>query len=199
LVTSLRGLRQIHVMATDRRDDRALLAATREGDGLAFAEFYRRHRGVVLRFVRQRVRSAEVAADLLAETFAAALAALLDPDGALPEDPVAWLVRVAHNKLIDSVRRGRVQDSARVRLALERLEIGDEDVRRIERLAEAEDVAARLQEVLAREQLELLRSRIVEERAYAEIAQELECSEAVVRKRVSRALARARLAIGGSP
>jgi RNA polymerase sigma factor (sigma-70 family) len=171
------------VMATDRRDDRALLAATREGDGLAFAEFYRRHRGLVLRFVRQRVRSAEVAADLLAETFAAAL---------------AWLVRVAHNKLIDSVRRGRVQDSARVRLALERLEIGDEDVRRIERLAEAEDVAARLQEVLAREQLELLRSRIVEERAYAEIAQELECSEAVVRKRVSRGGAGARRGRGGS-
>jgi hypothetical protein len=55
-------------MATDRRDDRALLAATRDRDGLAFAEFYRRHRGLVLRFVRQRVRSTEVAADLLAET-----------------------------------------------------------------------------------------------------------------------------------
>jgi RNA polymerase sigma factor (sigma-70 family) len=193
------GDASILVMATDQRDDQALLAATREGDGLAFAEFYRRHRGLVLRFVRQRVRSAEVAADLLAETFAAALAALLDPDRPLPQDPVAWLIRVARNKLIDSVRRGRVQDTARTRLALERLEISDEDVRRIERLAEAHDVAVRLREVLDREQLELLQSRIVEERAYADIAQELECSEAVVRKRVSRALALARLAIGGSP
>jgi RNA polymerase sigma factor (sigma-70 family) len=186
-------------MASDRRDDRALLAATRGGDGLAFAEFYRRHRGVVLRFARQRVRSAEVAADLLAETFAAVLAALLDPDRPLPQDPVAWLIRIARNKLVDSVRRGRVQDTARTRLALERLEISDEDVRRIERLAEAHDVAVRLQEVLDRDQLELLQSRIVEERGYADIAEELECSEAVVRKRVSRALALARLAIGGSP
>jgi RNA polymerase sigma-70 factor (ECF subfamily) len=82
-------------MASHRRDDLALLAATREGDGPAFAEFYRRHRGLVLRFVRPRVRSAEVAADLLAETFAAALAALLDSDRPLPQDPVAWLIRVA--------------------------------------------------------------------------------------------------------
>jgi DNA-directed RNA polymerase specialized sigma24 family protein len=89
--------------------------------------------------------------------------------------------------------------SSRAWLALERLEIGDEDVRLIERLAAAEDVAVRLQEVLDHDQLELLQSRIVEERAYADIAQELECWKAVVRKRVSRALALARLAIGGSP
>jgi RNA polymerase sigma-70 factor (ECF subfamily) len=186
-------------MAIDRRDDEALLVAARGWDGLAFAEFYRRHRGLVLAFVRRRVRGAELAADLMAETFAAALVGVLDGERPLPRDPVAWLIRVARNELIDSIRRGRVQDTARTRLALERLEISDEDVRRIEQLAEAREVAGRLQEVLAGEQLELLQSRIVDERTYAEIAQDLECSEAVVRKRVSRALALARQAIGGTP
>ncbi|MBA3263516.1 MAG: hypothetical protein H0T69_13805 [Thermoleophilaceae bacterium] len=36
---------------------------------------------------------------------------------------------------------------------------------------------------------EAIRARIVEERDYSEIAKDLRCSEAVIRKRVSRGLA----------
>ncbi len=39
-----------------------------------------------------------MAAHLLAETFAAALAAVLDPERELPGEPVAWLMTIAHNK-----------------------------------------------------------------------------------------------------
>ncbi|MGO9763978.1 MAG: sigma factor-like helix-turn-helix DNA-binding protein [Solirubrobacteraceae bacterium] len=48
----------------------------------------------------------------------------------------------------------------------------------------------------ASELLDALRARILDERDYAQIARELRCSEAVVRKRVSRALRTLRGALG---
>jgi RNA polymerase sigma-70 factor (ECF subfamily) len=170
------------------RTDGVLLRAARAGDGEAFGLFYRRRRALVLAYLRPRVPEAELAADLLAETFAAALHAVRDAARELPRDPVAWLMTIARNRLIDSVRRGRVEHSARRRLALEPLEIDDGDVRRIEEIVARTDLAARLGELLTPEQHAALAARIFEERDYAEIAGSLRCSEAVVRKRVSRAL-----------
>jgi RNA polymerase sigma-70 factor (ECF subfamily) len=46
--------------------------------------------------------------------------------------------------------------------------------------------------VLGADQLAALRARVIDETDYATIARELRTSEAVVRKRVSRALARLR-------
>lgn len=138
---------------------------------------------------------AETAADLMAESFAGALLAIRDVRRPIPDEPAAWLLAIARNKLIDSVRRGRVEQAARDRLALDPLEIDDEDIARIENLAANIDVAANLEQLLPADQHAALRARIVEERDYSDIAKDLRCSEAVVRKRVSRALGtlRARL------
>src|SRR5579859_7654271 len=70
------------------RSDRDLLAASRER-GVGFGEFYRRHREAVLAFHGKRVREPELAADLTAETFAAALLAVHDRSRGLPEQPAA--------------------------------------------------------------------------------------------------------------
>jgi RNA polymerase sigma-70 factor (ECF subfamily) len=43
-----------------------------------------------------------------------------------------------------------------------------------------------------------LHARVVDEEEYAELALRLRCSEAVARKRVSRAVAHARTVIGGT-
>jgi RNA polymerase sigma-70 factor (ECF subfamily) len=59
-------------MEPDRDDDALLLAAADDPD--AFAQFYRRHVGGVIAYFRRRTGDAELAADLTAETFAAALA-----------------------------------------------------------------------------------------------------------------------------
>jgi RNA polymerase sigma factor (sigma-70 family) len=182
-------------MAEEISSDRALLRAAQGGDGEAFGQFYRQRRALVLAFVRPRVRDAELAADLLAETFAAALGAILDPDRELPTEPVAWLMRIAHNKLIDGVRRGQVERSARLRLALEPLAVEDEDLRRIDEIAAQTDLPARLAELLPADQYAALTARIFEEQEYSAIAGTLRCSEAVVRKRVSRALATLRQAM----
>jgi DNA-directed RNA polymerase specialized sigma24 family protein len=65
-------------MGKDDRGDLELLAAARTGDALAFGVFFRRHRAVVLAFLGRRTRNSELAADLLAESFAAALGVVLD-------------------------------------------------------------------------------------------------------------------------
>jgi RNA polymerase sigma-70 factor (ECF subfamily) len=170
------------------RPDVVLLRAARAGDGEAFGEFYTRRRALLLAYLRPRVTDPETAADLMAESFAAALLALRDSGRAIPDEPAAWLLTIARNKLIDSVRRGRVEQNARERLAMEPLEMDDEDIARIESLASSVDVTASADQVLSVEQRELLKARIVDERDYADIAHDLRCSEAVVRKRVSRAL-----------
>jgi len=175
-------------MLEDDRADLELLEATRAGEAQAFGAFFRRHRAVVVAFLGRRTSNAEVAADLLAETFAATLVAVLDPERELPEHPLAWVMTVARNKLVDSVRRGQVEWAARERLALEPLILDDDGLQRIEELIDATDVAGRLAEQLPGDQLEALRSRVLDEQDYAEIARDLRCSEAVVRKRVSRAL-----------
>jgi RNA polymerase sigma-70 factor (ECF subfamily) len=182
-------------MAGDKRSDVELLRAARVGDGEAFGEFYRRHHALVLAFVGRRVGNPEVAADLLAETFAAGLVAVLDWRRETPPEPVAWLLTIARNKLIDSVRRGRVERAARTRLGLPVMAVDDDELRRIDELIDRTDVAVRLAENLPAEQFEALRARILDEEEYREIARALQCSEAVVRKRVSRALRTLRAAM----
>ncbi|HEV7942821.1 MAG TPA: RNA polymerase sigma factor [Solirubrobacteraceae bacterium] len=181
----------------DARLDGELLAATRAGEAEAFGTFYRRRRALVLAFLGRRCGSAEVAADLLGESFATALGATLDSDRDLPAEPVAWLLTIARNKLLDSLRRGRVEREARVRLAIAPLELADDEFERIADLIDNTDVASELTQILPVDQLEALTARVLDERDYPTIARELECSEAVVRKRVSRALKTLREAIGG--
>ena len=171
----------------DSLDDRALLAASRAGGG-GFDVFYRRHRDAVLALHGGRVSEPELAADLTAETFAAALLVVRDLSRELPENPVAWLFTIAHHKLIDSYRRGRIEDDARRRLAFERMEITDEAIERINEIVGSTDVLAHLARQLPPEQFRALRARIVDEREYPEIARDLRCSPALVRLRVSRAL-----------
>lgn len=173
-------------------DDRELLSRTRAGDAEAFAAFYEARRGDVLAFLRARVRSGELAMDLMCETFARALLAVHDHDRELPAVPLGWLLTIARNELIDSLRRGRVVDDTRRRLAMEPLELTDLDLAAVEQAAADADLFGRLREVLPEDQLEALTARVIDERDYAEIARDLHTSQSVVRKRVSRALAQLR-------
>jgi RNA polymerase sigma-70 factor (ECF subfamily) len=170
-------------------DDAMLLQAARQGHAESFGVFFARRHGAVLAYLRPRVRNSELAADLMCETFAAALIAVHDHERQLPERPVSWLLTIAHRELLDALRRGVVADAGRQRLNLERLELEDRDIAAVETAAENARLLEQLAEELPPEQLRAFASRVLEERDYAEIARELSCSEAVIRKRVSRALA----------
>lgn len=170
-------------------DDRLLVAAA--VDPGAFAEFYGRYERVMLALFVRRTREPELAADLTAEVFAAALAAVarFRPGGAPAS---AWLFGIAQHKLAKSRRRGVVEDRARRRLGMPPLVLADADIERIEGLAGGGSNVVGLFERLPASLRDAVGARVLEERSYEEIAGELRCSPAVVRKRVSRGLARLR-------
>jgi RNA polymerase sigma factor (sigma-70 family) len=173
----------------DASTDAELLERTRAGNREAFGVLYERRHELVLAFLLKRTRNPEVAMDLMAETFAAALVALLDRPPAIAGSAAPWLLTIARNTMIDSYRRGRVESAARERLALEPVQIDDSDVERVLRIAAETDLLIALSEELPADQFDALRARVLDERGYEEIARELACSAAVVRKRVSRAIA----------
>src|SRR3954469_10274160 len=114
--------------------DEQLLA---RGDAASFECFYLRHVDGLLGYFARRTRDADLAADLTAETFAALLAGRrrYRPEAG----PAAgWLYGIATKKLADAQRRGYAERRARRRLGMERLELSDEDVARIERLGNSE-------------------------------------------------------------
>ena len=166
-------------------DDRLLARSAR--DPRAFGRFYERHEQLVLGLFMRRVGDPELAADLAAETFAAALvAARRFRSGGAPAS--AWLVGIARNVLASSARRAQVEDRARRRLGMEPIALDDELLARIERLGGD----ARVEALLARltpEQSDAVRARVLEDEGYAGIATRLRCSESVIRPRVSRGLA----------
>jgi RNA polymerase sigma factor (sigma-70 family) len=173
-------------------DDEALLAAAAGGDADAFAAFYRRHLGLVVGFCLRATGDREAAADLAGEVFAAALSAC-GRYRAKYGTAAPWLIGIAHNKLRESERRAVVQDGVRRRLRMQPLELGEDDLERVEALASAaQSAVVAAVEQLPEAQREAVRARVVEGRAYGELAVELRCSESVVRQRVSRGLARMR-------
>jgi RNA polymerase sigma factor (sigma-70 family) len=178
-------------MGTNASSDEALLASR---DAAAFEVFYCRHVEGLLGFFARRTRDPELAADLTAETFAAALASRrrYRPQAGAAS---AWLFGIAMHKLTDAQRRGYAERRARKRMGMERLELHEDDYAHIESLAEAADAEALL-ELLVPEQRDAVRSYVMEERSYGEIARSLHTSEAVVRKRVSRGLAAVRERMG---
>lgn len=172
--------------------DAALLSATADRDGAAFGVFYRRHVATVLAYLMRETRNPETAADLAAEVFAAVLLSaakyVAETESATP-----WVIGIARNKLLMSLRRGRVEARARRRLGFEATALDDGDLERIAEVASSgSGTLLRLVENLPEDERLAIRSRVLDERPYREIATELRCSEMVIRKRVSRGLARMR-------
>jgi RNA polymerase sigma factor (sigma-70 family) len=180
--------------ATD--DD--LLGAIALRDAEAFTVFYRRHLAVTLAYLMRETRDPELAADLAAEVFAdVLLTAHRYLDHGVTATP--WVIGIARNKLLMSLRRGRVEAKARTRLGFEPVPLQDADIERV--IAVADDGRGPLQALmneLPDDERRAVLSRVVHERSYRDIASELSCSEMVVRKRVSRGLSRLRGRLGGS-
>jgi RNA polymerase sigma factor (sigma-70 family) len=184
-------------MSADRDDraswtDRELLNAVADRDGLAFSTFYRRHVAEVLAYLVRETGDAELGADLAAEVFSSVLlsAGRYEPRG---ESALPWVVGIARHKLLMSWRRRRVEARARHRLRLEPLELDDAALERVEELADAGigRLGQMLDELPPMER-DAVKWHVVDEIGYDEIAAQLNTSEMVVRKRVSRGLGRLR-------
>lgn len=179
----------------NRHDEDALLAAARsEANG--FTAFYRHFERPVLGFFMRATGQPDLAADLTAETFARALESLaaFDPTRGRADQ---WLFGIARNVLAESYRGGRVEAAARARLGLPDLILDDHAAETIARLSAGHDSASVALAELPREQQPAIEERVLRERDYPDIAGELRCSEALVRKRVSRGLRALRTRLAG--
>src|ERR671917_424366 len=127
--------------------DAELIAASRT-DPAAFRELYDRWAERLLAYFYRRVFDAEVAADLLAETFAVAYERrgrfrdVGKPGG-------AWLYGIAAKELSHWFRRQEVERRAVRRLGLEVPQLDDESIARIEALADVADHRDALDAALA--------------------------------------------------
>jgi RNA polymerase sigma factor (sigma-70 family) len=188
----------VHQADQEWLTDGELLAAIAARDGTAFAVFYQRYLPVVLAYLMRQTRDPELAGDLAAEAFAAVLLGA-DRYRDQGSSAAAWVIGIARNKLLMSLRRGRIEARARRRLGFEPVALEDTDLERI--LASAERGAGRLAALvdqLPEDERHAVLARVVAERSYREIAAELSCSEMVVRKRVSRGLGRVREQLNGT-
>jgi RNA polymerase sigma factor (sigma-70 family) len=170
----------------DANTDRELLRRARS-EPEAFGAFYRRHIDWVLAFLARRIDEPEVVADLAAESFAAALIASrrIDETSIVPN---AWLFGIVNNHVYGYWRRGTISRRAQERLAVQRVELSDRDRTEIEALS-GDICAVQILERLPAEQRVAVRRRVIDDRGYDEIADELGVTQATVRKRVSRGLA----------
>ncbi|MEA2221486.1 MAG: hypothetical protein QOJ35_4112 [Solirubrobacteraceae bacterium] len=181
-----------------RRDDDRLLERFAAGDADAFVAFYRLHLPALVGWFLRRTGERELAADLAAETFCAALLGApryrRDKGSAL-----GWLYGIAEHKLNDSRRRGVVEARARQRLALAPLGLDDEDLLHVEELAAA-SLEPQLSDALGAipaAQRDAVVARVIDEQPYEQIAEGMRCSEMVVRQRVARGLRALRGELGG--
>ena len=179
-------------MGTVHYTDEALLLS---GDLEDFGLFYDRYVKALLAFFQRRVHDPEAAADLTAETFAAAMVAR-GRYRARSATAAAWLFAIAQHKLADHRRRGAAEHRMRARLGMEPVPVSAEDAEMIRLLGE--EVATQMVDDLPPEQREAIRAHVLDDRDYAEIASSERLSEATVRQRVSRGLRVLRERAGGS-
>ncbi len=173
------------------RSDAELIVASR-GDPHAFRELYDRWADTLLAYFYRRVLNAEVAADLLAETFAVAFEArgrfrdVGKPAG-------AWLYGIARRELSHYFRRRHVELRAARRLGIQIPALDQESTAAIEALVDADAQRTALTQAMSRmspAERDAVQLRVVAELDYEEIAVRLSCSESAARVRVHRGLAR---------
>jgi RNA polymerase sigma factor (sigma-70 family) len=173
----------------DPTDEELLLSSTPDD----FGRFYDRHIDVLLGWFARRTGNPDVAADLAAETFAAALAGRGRFRRA--STPAAgWLYGIAQHKLVDYYRRGTTEDRMCRKLGLSRPALDDEDRELIEMLAH--ETALTLVSSLPDDQRDAVRAHVFDDAGYDEIAAAAHASEATIRKRVSRGLSSLRERVG---
>jgi RNA polymerase sigma-70 factor (ECF subfamily) len=164
--------------------DAELIVASRR-DPAAFRELYDRWADKLLAWFYRRVFDAEVAADLLAETFAVAFERRHRfRDTGQPG--AAWLFGIAAKELSHWFRHQAVERRAVRRLGIAVPALDDESIARIEALADAATHRPALTAALARmtdRERDAVQLRVVEELAYPEIAAKLGCSEGAARTR----------------
>lgn len=164
-------------------DDRHLLQRLHQGDPYAFQEMYQQYAPLIYRYIGARLDNPQDVEDLVAEVFVRAWEALpsFEWRGAALG---AWLIRIAHNKVVDRYRK---QGRCPLLLPIH----PDMPIRchagRVEQVSQRDEVD-RLLAMLSEEQQIILYLRFFESYSHKEIARFLHKSPTAVRVAQHRAL-----------
>jgi RNA polymerase sigma factor (sigma-70 family) len=192
-------VQSLPVASGSRPTDGELLRRAARRDRDAFSEFYVRHEAIGAGFLARRARNPELAADLTAETFAAAI---VGADGFRDngQSALGWLLGIARHLLLRTLTRGQAERRARERLGVEPISVGDASLERVEAMLDASDPAnplLRALDALPADQRDAIRAHVLSEEPYDQLARRLGVPQATVRQRVSRGLARLRTTMEG--
>lgn len=157
-------------------------------DPEALERFYRQHVETVQRFIARRVASPELAADLTADVFLAAIQAASTYDPARGNE-TPWLLGIARHRVADSYRAAAIEQRANTAIIGSRL-LDQDDYARVHERLDAESTARGLYERIQslpgpeRSVLELV---AVDELTVTEAALTLGISTVTARVRLHRA------------
>lgn len=108
-------------------------------DPEALERFYREHVETVQRFIARRVASPELAADLTADVFLAAIQAASTYDAARGNE-TSWLLGIARHRVADSYRSAAIEQRANSAIIGSRL-LDQDDYARVHERLDAESTA----------------------------------------------------------
>jgi RNA polymerase sigma-70 factor (ECF subfamily) len=171
-----------------------------DADRLAAA--YERDARRLLVFFTRRTYDAQVAVDLVGETYARAfeLRRRFAADARDADAVAAWVFGIGRNVLNEELRRGAAERRALRRAGVQAPALAGEELARIEELAALGELRAAVAGALAElgaDQRDAVRLRVVEELDYAAVARRLGISEQAARARVSRGLRSLAAALDG--
>jgi RNA polymerase sigma factor (sigma-70 family) len=156
-----------------------------------YTRLYRRHAQPLLLHFQRRVHNAELAAELLADTFEAAIAAAQSFRGESERELSGWLWTNARNTLADPHRHTEGERVRRRRMGRVRPALTDREIERIEELAgmaSLREAVAQGLEDLPHDQREAVKMRVLEDLPYEQIAIASGTNAETARARVSRGL-----------
>lgn len=157
----------------------------------AFERLYEEAAEDVVRYFLRRTGSPETAADLTAETFAAALTSWASYDVSKGSSR-QWLFGVAHHQLTRYLRWRRVDSRARKELGMSQtIDLDAQSRERIEQLVDLRSEFGRLHQALEKlspKAAIAVELRIAHDLPYEDVAARLGISETAARARVSRGL-----------
>jgi RNA polymerase sigma-70 factor (ECF subfamily) len=170
-------------------------------DADAFRVVYDRHAHEVFAWLRAQVKDDDVAADVLAETFAQAWLCARRFRDERDGSARPWLFGIARHILLESYRKERVETRARRRLGLNvrqvETDVSDEIIERLDAQAQRDEIEDALQR-LPRDQRRAIELRVLTELPYASVASVMNSSEPYARMRVMRGLGKLRRVLGSN-
>jgi RNA polymerase sigma-70 factor (ECF subfamily) len=160
-------------------------------DATTLAELFEAEGPRLLAFATRRTFDADVALDIVGDTFATAFERRARFRGGSRDEAIAWLYAICRTVLHHQFRRRGAERRALSRLGVERPVLGEDERRRVEELAGLAELRAAVAHELERlpaDQRDAVRLRVVDELDYEDLAGRLGITPQTARARVSRGL-----------